>query len=326
MKNRVTIKDIAVAANCSINCVSRALMDASDISERRKAEIRALADRMGYVFNRNAAALRHGRSKVIGVVLDSFLNPYYSVMINYLWDRLNRSDYTVIVFRHHGAAFETDLAKQIISANAGGVIAFSPPAPAAQELLDRDRIAVVVIGRDADGLCANIVLDDYLGGKMAAEHFMRVKVRAPMYLGETRLIDYSVERGRGFGDAFSKNGVEARIVSRDDVEDGDFTKYIESLYQKNDLPDSIFCFNDFVAYEMIKVLHRLRVTGIDVIGYDDIQREIVMPIAINTIGYDKRNVAERAIDLLFASIGKEKSGPQEKVVVSELEFVQGEPF
>ena len=324
MKKRVTIKDIAAAAGCSANCVSRALMDAPDISEKRKKEIRGIADQMGYIFNRSAAALRQGQSKIIGIVVDSFIEPRYFVMINFFWDRLAERDYTIIVFRFHGTLFGVDLAKQLIAAGAAGAIAFSPPTKEAQQLLDKNKIASVVLGRDADGLCDNVVLDDRFGGGLAAQHFLDRGLRRPLYLGETRRLDYSVRRGEGFGAECARRGVQARIVSRDDIPGYDYRKYLEDLFRNGDLPDCIFCFSDFIACILIKEMHRLKISGIPVIGFDNIQQEIVMPIPLTSVSYDKRQVADLAVDLLFSKIDKGKGGHVEKKVFSELVIVNGE--
>lgn len=322
MKKRVTIKDIAAEAKCSANCVSRALMDAPDISQKRKDEIRKIADRMGYIVNRSAAALR-GRSNVVAIMVDSFIEPRYFVMINFFWERFSKEGYTSIVFRFDGIQFDVDLAEQLISAGVTGAIAFSPPTVQAQTLLDKNKIPVVVIGRDAGGRCDNVLLDDALGGKLAANHFLSRGFGKPMYLGETCALDYSVRRGQGFLEEFQAHGMSANVVSRDEIENGDFTAFLEGLCRADDLPDCIFCFSDFIAYMAIRELHRLG-KSVPVIGFDNIQKDIVMPIALTSISYDKRAVANVAIDLLYDAIQKQRE--KRTVVFSDLQLVLGEEF
>ena len=47
MAMTVKLKDIAEAANCSINTVSRGVRDGSDLGGRTKVMIRHFAERMG---------------------------------------------------------------------------------------------------------------------------------------------------------------------------------------------------------------------------------------------------------------------------------------
>ena len=58
---RVTLVDISKKTGYSVNCVSRALMDANDISAATKAKIKEVANELGYVQNLAAASLVKGR-------------------------------------------------------------------------------------------------------------------------------------------------------------------------------------------------------------------------------------------------------------------------
>ncbi|WP_040165987.1 LacI family DNA-binding transcriptional regulator [Microbacterium gorillae] len=66
----VTLKDIATLAGVSTAAVSQALNDTGKLSAETRTRIRAVADSLGYVPNRAAAALRTGRTRTIGFVVD----------------------------------------------------------------------------------------------------------------------------------------------------------------------------------------------------------------------------------------------------------------
>ena len=69
MPMTVKLKDIAEAANCSINTVSRALRDCSDIGAKTKRKIKDLAESMGYVPDNIAGYLRNKNTNLVGVVI-----------------------------------------------------------------------------------------------------------------------------------------------------------------------------------------------------------------------------------------------------------------
>ena len=58
MAEKVTLAQIAEIAGCSVNAVSRALRDKPDISEETRIKIKEIAEKMGYVANYSAQALR----------------------------------------------------------------------------------------------------------------------------------------------------------------------------------------------------------------------------------------------------------------------------
>ena len=80
----VTMREIALRAGVTVDAVSKALRDRNDISEKKKEEIRKIAEELGYVPNHNARSLSTGKSHLIGLFLPlsdtsvAFLqNPFY---------------------------------------------------------------------------------------------------------------------------------------------------------------------------------------------------------------------------------------------------------
>ncbi|HEU5223984.1 MAG TPA: LacI family DNA-binding transcriptional regulator [Candidatus Lumbricidophila sp.] len=78
MNSRITIDDIAAAAGVSRQTVTRAMNGMPRISESTRARVLEVSERLGYRPNRFAANLaRTAQVKSIGLVVDSFRNPYY---------------------------------------------------------------------------------------------------------------------------------------------------------------------------------------------------------------------------------------------------------
>ena len=71
---------------------------------------------------------------------------------------------------------------------------------------------------------------------------------------------------------------------------------------------------------MLKELENLKRQDIIVIGFDEIQKEMPMPIKIMTIGTDKSKFAKDAISLLFEQI-QNKETKKGKKVVEDVYFV-----
>lgn len=322
MNRRITIKDIAKVSGCSVNCVSRALMDAPDISQKTKDKIKQVALEMGYVHNRDAASLRTLKSHTIAILYDSLLNPYYQIMTNYLWERLHESGYSILTFKSDAAIFDEEMARQIVSTNVDGLLSFLQPSQAAQALLNVNVIPVVVVGRKTHGLCDCVYIDDIKGGRLAAQHFISRGYVKPLYMGITKQLDCSVERGKGFVEEFASAKVTAETVFLDDLDGRDFATHVRQLHQSDNLPDCIFCFNDQAAYQVMAELNKLNASHVAVIGFDNIQQEIAMPSLLTTISFNKKELTDTAVTILLNEINGIEDNHSAQTVISDLTVVR----
>ena len=72
-KERTTIHDIAKKLNITASTVSRALKDHPRISTETKKAVLKAAQRLNYQPNHIAAALRNGKSNIMGIMVPAFL-------------------------------------------------------------------------------------------------------------------------------------------------------------------------------------------------------------------------------------------------------------
>lgn len=317
---RVTIKDIARISGYSANCVSRALMDAPDISDVTKEKIKRIADEMGYVYNRTAATLRGGKSRTIGILFDSLLNPFYYIMTNYIWGRLQQEDYNIITFKNDNLIFNVDMARQILSYNVDGILSFLQPTTEAITMINNNKVPLVLLGRDAHRACDNVFLDDNIGGKLAAKHFLDLGCEKPLYIGESKELECSVKRGEGFEQEWKNAG---KSVVMQFVESEEKHKYAHSFLKAYEeaKPDCVFCFSDMIAYEVLAAMQQNGIKDVKLCGFDNIQNEIFMPERLTSVGYNKQELANIAVDYLLKNIKNVTSATDNQTVLSEFEVV-----
>ena len=208
MQKRVTLVDIAKATGFSVNSVSRALMDASDISEKTKKKIRETADELGYVPNMAAASLKTGNTKIIGILYDDLLNPYYNTVIYYLEKILSEKQYSIINFRSE--EFDTKTFNNIFSRNIEGLISFLTPKEDVTNKINAQKFPTVIVGRKCEHL-SSVYADDYKIGALAAEAILKRNCKNPIYLGDKLSVDISRERAQGFLNELKKVGVNPQI-------------------------------------------------------------------------------------------------------------------
>lgn len=317
MNKRVTIKDIAKVLGCSANCVSRALMDAPDISQATKEKIRKTAEEMGYVYHGEAASMRNGKSRTIGIILDNLLNPFYYIMTNYIWNDLQSVGYNFITFKNDDPIFGADMVKRMVSLNIDGILSFLQPSEEANAIIERTQTPIVVLGRKTHGLCDCVYLDDERGGALAAEYFLKLGCKKPLYLSDSKKIDCSLERGEGFYKTFKGAGIEAKLEYLECYGLYKFVNYINGI-SADDLPDGIFCFSDQIAYEVLAAVENRGLNNVAVMGFDNIQREINLPGSLVSVSYDKELFAGTAVSMLMNKINGINDGHPGETLIGNL--------
>src|SRR5262245_1823085 len=77
----VTINDVAHAAGVSKSTVSLVLQNSALIKQETAERVRNAAEKLGYVYNRQAADLRRKSSNIIGVVINDLGNPFFAELL-----------------------------------------------------------------------------------------------------------------------------------------------------------------------------------------------------------------------------------------------------
>ena len=96
-KGRITINDIAKALNVTPSTVSRALNDHPSISEATRKAVIEMARKLNYRPNHIAAALRRGKSNIIGVIVSAVDRSFFGSIIRGIEEEVNKAGYSVIV-------------------------------------------------------------------------------------------------------------------------------------------------------------------------------------------------------------------------------------
>lgn len=305
MKN-IRLSDIADELGVTVNTVSKAIRGAGGISERCRKEILEVADRMGYVPNRVATSLRYGQSKMVAIVFDTLVNPYYMIMTDMLLSRLNRFGYDVIIFAGIYNQIRTEDLSNILGRQVDGIITFIEPQPKVLEILKKNRIEIVLLGRQNKMLEVDSVsTDDFRGGYLVGEYIMEKQRKNVGYLGTSRSVECSQRRLNGLVKGLAAHGYSYQSDHTVYMEEDHIEPLVDELIAKKS--DAIFCFNDIMALRCISCLRQrgLRVPeDVLVVGYDDIHAEYPVPTTFVTVSSDKKKIVDAAVDLLLEKIAR----------------------
>jgi LacI family transcriptional regulator len=179
-----TLKMIASNAGVHVSTVSRALDPAKRhlIADPVIKAVEAAAQALGYRRDIGAAALRTGRTKLVGVILPDIANPVFGPILSGVEEALNQEGYSALVAnagRSAGRALEA--AESLIARRVEGlVVATAELDDAVVALCLAERVPAVLVNRtEATTRTPAVVSDDREGMRLAIRHLVE--------LGHTRI-------------------------------------------------------------------------------------------------------------------------------------------
>lgn len=314
-KVRVTIKDVARVAGVTPQTVSRAFRGTRDISEETKNRIIKIASQMGYVKNASATSLRSGSTKLIAVVYDNLMNSYFAIITHYLQERLKEAGYSMMTVSVTDTHLKENAYLSAIERNVDGIISFLQLSREIPRLVQTYHVPVLVMGRKTDAPQIDCVhVDDLEVGRIAATKLLQCGCKNPVYISEALELTCAYDRFIGFKEVFEKQGIEVSLIANKLGSSLAVEPALLELYKTNP-PDAVFCFNDMIAFETLFVVEKNSLKLPKIIGVDNIQQEIYFPKRLTTVGWDKRQLAQTASDMIISRIkegageGKHKTEP-----------------
>ncbi|MBQ4264740.1 MAG: LacI family DNA-binding transcriptional regulator [Clostridia bacterium] len=313
--HRCTLQDIAERTGFTINTVSRALKDKSDISIATREQIKAVADEMGYIRNRAASSLRSGRTKTIGVIVGGMSNPYYGIMTDAIQNAAADLGYSILIFcSRDNAELESQVVETALSYQVDGILLF--PSAGSERTIQRLKavgIPCVLMARHLDREEDDyVVCDDEQGGYLAARHLIEAGHKRLGFLSSFDVIYSSPRRLKGFFRALDtcgiprENGLIAGCVGREEA--------LDQLERWRLIGvTGIFVFCDEEAWRAVSLLQAQGKSiprDMAFVGFDNIQGTLPIPAPLCSVEYSIAGMAQSGIDLLRKRIHEPDLPPQ----------------
>ena len=318
--NRVTIKDVARLAGVTPQTVSRALSDAPDISESTRAKIIEIANSLNYVKNSTACAFRGANTKLIAVFYDNFTNLYFSIMMEYLQSKFSSKGYSLLPLTTKSKNLDVNAYKQAVSNNVDAIISFLQPDDAISSLIENYSVPVLILGRRSALKNVDCVYtDDEEGGRLVGKRLIESGCKKILYITEALTLTCAVDRYNGLKAQLTESGIQPPAVMIH--YEKPIIEQFETLKTQNQMPDGVFCFNDMIAFELLYLIQNEKLPTLKVVGYDNIQGDILIPNQITTISADKKKIVDMVAKIIIDKI--ERGVKERKVVKFKVSLVEG---
>ena len=325
INKNITLKDIAESTGFTINTVSRALNDKEDISEATKSLIRKKADELGYIKNTAAGSLRSKKSKTIAVIVGDISNPFFGILVKEVEAFARQRNYNTFIINSEEDSTLEDLAiRSALERSVDGIILCpSQKKQNSVHLLQKLNFPFVLIGRYFDNInCDYVIADDKKGGYTATKYLVGKGHERILFLNGPRYISSANMRLQGYIAALEEFNIpyNPELVKEISIT-GNFLYFMKQISESFINFTAVLAFSDMVAWEIIHIMNRLNydINKIEVVGFDNIQSNLLMPFPLTTINYDKQKMAQLAVEVLLSQIDNaEKQQPVHILLDTEL--------
>lgn len=322
----VRLLDIAMKLDLTVNTVSRALRDKSDIGAETKLLVKKTADEMGYIPNSIASSLRNGSSRTIAIIFDNLMNPYFMIMADKIHKKLEPLGYATMIFAGTDGKFEMDSLAPIVSRKVDGILTFLEPTLEVMNQIEANRIPIVLIGRKNTKLPLDSVsTDDFKGGYEIGRLFISKQRHHIGYIGAPQAVENSKRRLNGLKASMTEAQIEYQKENFRFMETNSIKDDLDVLI--NNHVNAVFCFNDMLALEAYSILFNrgIRVPeDIMIAGFDHLQSDILWPIKLTSIASDKEQIIDTSVKLLLSRIESDQKNYKTSYIDYDVELVLGE--
>jgi DNA-binding LacI/PurR family transcriptional regulator len=304
----ITIKDIAKKAGVSHSTVSRALRGSPLINEETAVRIRKAAGDLGYLPSAAARSLKTHRSQVLGVVVSSMDDPFFSEILQGIENGVQEGGYSLfIAASQHDPLREQKIVQALMEHRADGVIicssSFSPEQ--GRQLLEYGLPIVVVNNQAAEDFRYSIYHNDLEGSRQVTRLLIGLGHKRIAYLGNSLSGRTTLDRQAGYQmemDAAGLPVLPGYILQMTGGDPKSGAAAIEHFLHLPCQPTALQCFNDMLAIGVLKGLQQAGIAvpqAFSVAGFDNIIFSEFSNPPLTTFDQPKQYIGAEAAHLIL---------------------------
>ncbi len=315
-----SIREVAKLAQVSPATVSRVINGTAKVDDEKRKRVLNVISETGFVPNEVARSLFKKSAKIIGLILPTIENPFFTQLASVIEQTADEYGYRLVLCNTNDQPEKERAAfSMLASMNADGII-LTTNNEETYECVSQCPIPVVITDRGigTEAWAGYIHSDHYEGGRLAAQHLIDcgcqniVCIRGPVEISSAR------DRYEGYQRVCQENHRKEHVIDCSyDFEQG--LKVTETLLERFPDVDGIIACNDMVAISVYKVLHSkgIRVPeDVQLIGYDDIRLSVLMTPELTTIAQPVDKIGRKAAELIIR--GDNHDNPKEFIFEAKL--------
>ena len=323
MGKRITLKELAAAAQVSVATASRALAGYEDVSAQTREKVRRVAREVGYVPNMAGRMLVSGRSGFIGLVLPvrgpEFVDSFLGDFVTGLGQGLVEQGADLLIAAVSPGQTEMEVLEHVVRAGrADGIvltrIAENDPRVA---FLVEHNVPFVTHGRpgldrptawlDTDGAAAFDQAFDLLYG-LGHRRFGLMSIAEPMGFRSAREAGLRAAMARAGDPAVTLEALHPPRFDRDA-----HRQAVRELLQRPDRPTALLGLFDELALIAMQEAAALGLSvpgDLSVIGFDNVPAAGFATPGLTTFDQETRESAHQIAEILMAQLRDRAAEPE----------------
>lgn len=302
------MRDIADQVGVSVNSVSKALRNKSEISPATREEIVRVAKELGYAIG--PGQRQRAETGIIGLITTDSANPYFGLVIRGVQTAIRSAGYTMMLFNTDEDYVQERIAVELlVDYNVEGII-LTPSQLKDDDIafLESKNVPFVLLGRHFRGHSVpSVVSDDVQGAYDAVSHLVRLGHRRILFLNGPIYISSARERLDGYLQAHRDLGVEIdETLVRQCAPDtrSAYNELNSAMLEDLDF-SAIFSFNDIMMLGVVRLLRERAIeipSHYSLVGFDDIDFSSLLTPALTTVAVDRHALGAQSAELLIKLI------------------------
>lgn len=320
-----SIREVARLAGVSPSTVSRVMNNTANVDNEKKQRVLKAIEETGFIPNELARSLYKKSSKIIGMIVPTIENPFFSEMAKAVEDAAYKEGYRFTLCNSNND-YEKEIAniKVMTQMNADGMILMTNDERVRREV-NQFKLPVIVMDRQIKEtpVLAYIHSDHYKGGRLAAQHLIDCGCKDIVYMRASQIVSSGRQRFRGFQDVCLEHDLPVQYVDCNyNYDDG--IEAIQRLLAEYPKVDGILASNDMVAIAAHKILKQkgYRIPeDVQLIGYDNINLSWQITPELTTIAQSTKTMGALAVQILINHV---KGNTSKLDNIFDVELIQRE--
>jgi LacI family transcriptional regulator len=305
--NNPRIQDVARRAGVAVGTVSNVLNNPDIVTEQTRVKVEAAITELGFVRNSAARALAARRTDTVGLILIDIGNSLFVDIARGAESAAAQAQLKLLLANSDSTRSKQDNYLELFDqARVAGVLLtpLEEPLDVAHAVLGHGRPVVLVIATSPDPLTCSVMVNEELGGYLAARHLLHEGARRLVFLAGCPDLRLIRRRLAGVERAVAEAGASLRVVEAPNLTIGTGREVGRQVLLSQSV-DGVVCPSDLLAVGVIQAATDLGIRVPDelmVVGYDDNHFASESSIPVSTVSLPGYRMGELAIELLLEEI------------------------
>jgi LacI family transcriptional regulator len=301
-KKRLTIIDVAEAAGVAPMTVSRYLNQHPNLSQKTAKRVKMAIDKLGYEPNHAARMLMGQPSKVIGLIIPSLADAFFSIVANTVQEAAAERGYLVwIASSNSKGDIEQALIRQMRRHLVDGILLI-PSQDGYSRQYETTDPPVIAVDRPVEGLSLDsVVVENQEGARMGVEHLISHGYQRIVCLGAVENLGTMQDRVSGYEAALRQHGLEVHSVVDCDSHLGAQAALSKLLSGRQPIR-ALFTLNNLATMRAFEALDELNVRipeQIALLGFDDFELAAALKPRLSVVRQPIESLGREAARLLL---------------------------